>query len=99
MHSLVGTRFYMAPEVIKNDAEHDGYGKSCDMWSIGVIAYFILTGHNPLPPQIADLPIEQVEITAIPFPDKYWKDLSETSKDFVQQLLQIDPEKRLTGLF
>ena len=51
MHSLVGTRYYIAPEVFMNDFKGIGYGKSCDMWSIGIITYFLLTGHNPLPPQ------------------------------------------------
>ena len=54
MHSLVGTRYYIAPEVFMNDYKGVGYNKSCDMWSIGIITYFLLTGRNPLPPQFAD---------------------------------------------
>lgn len=97
MHSLVGTRYYMAPEVFSNDPDSSGYGKSCDMWSLGVISYFLLTGHNPLPPQMADAPLTFVKIDHIPFPPKYWNELSKESKDFVEQLLQVDPSKRLTG--
>ena len=99
MHSLVGTRYYIAPEVFMKDYHGVGYNKSCDMWSIGIITYFLLTGHNPLPPQMADQPLNQINITHIPFPSKYWNELSPESKDFVQQLLQIDPLKRLTGSF
>ncbi|KAK8791666.1 hypothetical protein WA588_001977, partial [Blastocystis sp. NMH] len=96
MHSLVGTRYYIAPEVFMNDLRGSGYGKSCDMWSIGVITYFLLTGHNPLPSAMSTLPLEDVQIDSIPFPKRYWGELSPESKSFVQGLLTIDPAKRLT---
>ena len=39
----------MAPEVIKaNKEENKWYNAKCDMWSIGIIAFTLLTGHHPL---------------------------------------------------
>ena len=98
MHSLVGTRYYIAPEVFMNNDRGVGYNKSCDMWSVGIITYFLLTGHNPLPPQMANLPFDKLRIDNVPFPDEYWGSLSPESKSFVQGLLAIDPIKRMTGL-
>ena len=42
MKTIVGTDYYIAPEVL--DGEYDS---SCDMWSIGVIAYLLLVGYPP----------------------------------------------------
>lgn len=98
MHSLVGTRYYIAPEIYMKDYQGVGYNKSCDMWSIGIITYFLLTGHNPLPPQMAHLPFDELNIDEIPFPHEYWKGISDEAKSFVQGLLSIDPVKRMTGL-
>ena len=42
MSSIVGTAYYAAPEVLKGH-----YGPECDVWSIGVIMYLLLSGSHP----------------------------------------------------
>ena len=39
---MTGTLYYMAPEVIKQN-----YDYKCDIWSVGVILYILLTGKYP----------------------------------------------------
>lgn len=43
--SDIGAPFYTAPEV--NDPRSRGYGPEADMYSLGCVAAFVLTGHRP----------------------------------------------------
>jgi len=88
-----GTPGYVAPEVLTSG----GYGPEVDMWSVGVITYILLCGFPPFYHE--DLPelFEQIMNASYDFPEEYWKDISKTAKDFIRNLLVVDPKKRLTG--
>jgi calcium-dependent protein kinase len=42
MHTIAGTPYFISPEVLNGD-----YGKECDIWSFGVVLYFLLSGKYP----------------------------------------------------
>jgi len=54
MSEIAGTGYYLAPEVFTNN-----YGKECDLWSVGVTIFYLLTGSFPFD---ADSPKKLVEV-------------------------------------
>lgn len=95
LSTLCGTAQYVAPEIL--DFQVDGYDERCDMWSVGVVAYILLGGYAPFegaPDELAQFIIRG----EYEFHDKYWADISESAKDMISNMLQVDPEVRLTAI-
>jgi len=87
-NQIVGTPVYMAPEMLKSE----DYNQSVDIWSLGVVAYQILTGKVPFSGS------DQAEIlnNIITKEIKYPGFLSASCKNFLHGILTKEPEKRLT---
>lgn len=93
LRTLCGTPEYMAPEVFLNR----GYGKPVDMWAVGVISYFILSGHCPFSKEDDHNAIESILNANYEFtPINIWDKISPSAMDFIRRLLVVDPEQRLT---
>ena len=93
LSTMAGSFGYAAPEIMLKQ----GHGKPVDMWSLGVITYTLLCGYSPFRSEnVADL-IEECKSGRIVFHGRYWKDVSAEAKDFINNLLQPDPSKRLTS--
>lgn len=66
------------------------------MWSVGVVTYILLGGYAPFegpPDELAQFIIRG----DYEFHDKYWSDISESAKDMISNMLQVDPQLRLTS--
>lgn len=92
MTAFAGSAFTVAPEVVKRR-----YGKECDMWSVGVITYFLLTQKMPFNCK-ADADIFR-KIVSGDYGYPKWAEtgISEEAKDFIDALLVVDPKRRLTA--
>jgi len=89
MTSRVGTSYYISPEVLAG-----AYDESCDLWSLGVILYIMLSGYPPFNGNTDMKIIEKVKKCAYNFDSPEWKGVSESAIDLIRQLL-CKPTNRL----
>lgn len=89
---IVGTPEYVAPEIL----EFEPVGKPSDIWSIGVVAYVMLTGLSPFAGEDKQETCYNVSLASLDFPEEYFKNISHTAQDFIKRLLQRDADDRLS---
>lgn len=92
-HSICGSDFYLAPEVIKQEE----YGREIDIWAIGVITYVILSGSLPFFHQVLHKLYRQIVERDLSFPEEAWRNVSKGALDFILRLLQVRAGDRLTA--
>lgn len=93
MHQTYGTAYYIAPEVLKGN-----YTEKCDLWSIGVIMFILLSGIPPFNGATDDEIMEKVGIGKFDFKDKIWKNRSSDAIDLITKLLTFNPDKRINAM-
>lgn len=91
MSSTVGTAYYMPPEVIKGS-----YDKACDIWSIGVVTYIILSGYPPFNGANDNDIYNSIVQGNLHFPTEVWDNLSNDAREFVCKLICRDTSIRAT---
>eukprot|EP00842_Homolaphlyctis_polyrhiza_P005051 jgi/Hompol1/5547/HPOL_004531-RA len=89
-----GTLTYCAPEILRGEK----YGKPVDLWSTGVISYILLSGYPPFWDKEEAAMMELTLRGKFTFFSPDWDEISDTAKDFITKLIQVDPLKRLTAV-
>ena len=88
----IGTPYYIAPEVLNNK-----YNEKCDLWSCGVIMYILLCGCPPFYGKNDDEIFASVRNGSFTFSHKVWTEISDSAKDLIEKLLEVDIDKRLSA--
>ncbi|KXZ49062.1 hypothetical protein GPECTOR_23g147 [Gonium pectorale] len=92
LDEIVGSPFYVAPEVLKRN-----YGKEADIWSCGVILYILLCGWPPFHGDSTQAIFKSILSAPLDLKSDPWPRISPDAKDIVRRMLARDPRKRLTA--
>jgi len=89
LDSFIGSPHYAAPELLQGIKYT---GAEVDIWSLGILLYVMVCGKQPF--KHPDMKVLYAKITKGVF--EYPDFLSESCKDLISAILQVDPKKRLT---
>ncbi|XP_023816247.1 calcium/calmodulin-dependent protein kinase type II subunit beta isoform X2 [Oryzias latipes] len=90
---FAGTPGYLSPEVLRKEA----YGKPVDIWACGVILYILLVGYPPFWDEDQHKLYQQIKAGAYDFPSPEWDTVTPEAKNLINQMLTINPVKRITA--
>jgi len=88
-----GTPYYAAPEVV-SDVD---YGPACDMWSVGVVLYAMLSGSVPFFCSCAEEVGKLICSGEVNLTGEVWDSVSEDAKNLVSRMLVVNPGHRITA--
>lgn len=84
---------YCAPEI----HQHDLVSTVTDMWSVGVLAYVLISGLNPFTAETNQQVIDNISNAEYSFDDEAFKKVRLDALDFVDRLLTKDRKHRMTA--
>eukprot|EP00520_Triparma_pacifica_P003563 CAMPEP_0118651952 /NCGR_PEP_ID=MMETSP0785-20121206/11057_1 /TAXON_ID=91992 /ORGANISM="Bolidomonas pacifica, Strain CCMP 1866" /LENGTH=509 /DNA_ID=CAMNT_0006544433 /DNA_START=26 /DNA_END=1551 /DNA_ORIENTATION=+ len=88
----VGTIYTMAPQVLQGL-----YTEKADLWSVGVIAFMLLCSEMPFSGRKRRHVIDKIMRCNYSFSSERWKNISRPAKEFVRNLIEMDPKKRYSA--
>ena len=88
MNKLVGNAYFISPEMINGN-----YNEKCDIWSAGIILYFLLSGEPPFNGMNNEEVYSKIKEIKFNFPDKEWNNISNEAKDLIKKMICNENER------
>lgn len=89
MNAKCGTPAFIAPEILIGKGY---YGFQADIWSAGVVLYYILYGYKPF----TGKDMNQISRAVVKAKYQLKADISIEARHLIQGMMERDPQKRLT---
>jgi len=94
MEGLIGTAYYIAPEVLN---EKGSYSEKCDIWSLGVILFMLLTGIPPFNGRTEDEIFKAIKKGTYATTHLTKRKLSSSGQDLIKKMLTYNSAYRCTA--
>ena len=88
MKTIAGTPYFISPDVLNGE-----YGKECDIWSLGVVFYMMMTGKYPFDGSNRADVFNKIKAGNFHFP----RNTSEECNDLLKRMICVNPKKRITA--
>ncbi|XP_050345392.1 serine/threonine-protein kinase 17A isoform X1 [Nymphalis io] len=92
VREILGTRDYVAPEILS----YEPLSLAADIWSIGVLAYVLLSGYSPFAGDTKQETYLNIAQCQLSFPRDLFHGVSQRAIQFIRETLVVDPNGRLT---
>ena len=91
---VLGTPYYLAPEVFNMEGRNEAYNKPLDCWSAGILMYLLFAGEFPFrPPDLND----KICSERVDFGGPRWQNVSAQAKALIRSLLTKEPQYRFNA--
>ena len=92
LKSKFGSVYYVAPEVLKAS-----YNEKCDVWSLGVITFLLLSGKPPFNGPSDQHILKKVYSGKFSMDGPEWESISDEAKDLIRKMLIYNPDERISA--
>ncbi|KAL0222445.1 hypothetical protein RCL1_002299 [Eukaryota sp. TZLM3-RCL] len=92
LNTTCGTLYYTSPQILCNES----YGKECDVWSLGVVLYTMLTGFPPFDDPSPSEIFNKILRGKLTFPSPYCDHISLAARDLISKMIVVNVFDRIT---
>lgn len=93
IHSIVGTPSYVSPELCAGVP----YGTGVDMWSCGVMLYYMLSGERPFVGETRSQMKSVILAGKIDFPEQSFRMVGQNARRLILRMLDVDQRTRISA--